>query len=60
MRYTHDMMHCSQEECKKKDTCYRYWLGQSFKNSGWRYASFYYPHEPVTEGCEHYINIENK
>ena len=55
MTYNHDMMHCSQDTCSKKDTCYRYWLGQEGKNSGYRYASFYHPDEPVTEGCEYYI-----
>lgn len=52
MKYNNDMMHCSQDECRMKDTCYRYWLGQSLKNSGWQCASFYYPKEPTIEGCE--------
>lgn len=60
MKYNHDMMHCSQDECIMKDTCYRYLLGQSFKNSGWQYASFYYPKEPIIEGCEHYIEVEEQ
>lgn len=55
-RYQHDMMHCSQDQCKKKDQCYRYWLGQEITNNGFRYASYYYPEQPVTEGCEYYIN----
>ena len=52
------MMHCSQKECKKKDTCYRYWLGEHLKGSGWQCASFYYPEKSITEGCEHYIEIK--
>lgn len=55
--YNRDMMHCSQEQCKKKDQCYRYWLGQNFKSSGYQYASFYLPEKDVTEGCEYYINV---
>lgn len=56
--YQHDMMHCSQDECAKKDQCYRYWLGQELKNSGWTAASFYYPEKPVTEGCVYFIKKE--
>ena len=55
MHYNHDMMHCSQDSCKKKDKCYRYWLGKNLKYSGWRYASFYYPNEQVDDGCEYFI-----
>ena len=57
--YNHDMLHCSQKQCKKKDKCYRYWLGENLKKSGFRYASFYYPQEPVTEGCEYFVDIKN-
>lgn len=56
--YCNDYMHCSQKQCKKKDTCYRYWLGENIKYSGFRIASYYYPSEPVTEGCEHYLKKE--
>lgn len=55
-QYCHDYTHCHQEQCKKKDQCYRYWLGQEIKNSGFQYASFYYPEKPVTDGCTYYIN----
>ena len=54
--YNRDMMHCSQEQCKLKDQCYRYWLGQEIKNQDCQYASFYHPEKPETEGCEYYIN----
>lgn len=57
--YNNDYMHCSQKECKKKDTCYRYWLGQHIYGSGFRYASYFYPTQPVIDGCEHYINLED-
>ena len=57
--YFHDLMHCSQKECKAKDKCYRYWLGEHLKYSGFRYASFYYPEKPVTEKCEHFINLKD-
>ena len=51
-------MHCSQEECKLKDQCYRYWLGQELENTGFQYASFYHPEEPVTNGCNYFIRKE--
>lgn len=55
-QYSHDYMHCSQEQCKKKGQCYRYWLGQELKNSGFQYASFYHPEKSVTEGCTYFID----
>lgn len=54
--YNRDMMHCAQDQCKKKDQCYRYWLGQNEKYSASPYASYYQPDKPVTDGCEFYIN----
>ena len=57
-QYNHDMMHCSQEQCKKKDQCYRYWLGKNFKEHDFQYASFFYPEKPVNEGCEYFIKTE--
>lgn len=57
-QYFHDYMHCSQEQCKKKDQCYRYWLGQEIKNTDYQYASFFYPEEPVTDGCSYFIKKE--
>ena len=56
--YNHDMMHCHQEQCKKKDQCYRYWLGQEIKNTDFQYASCYHPGQPVTEGCKYFIKKE--
>lgn len=53
--YNSDYMHCSQNQCKKKDKCWRYWLGQHCKGI----ASFYYPSEPKTEGCEHFLNVKD-
>jgi len=52
--YNRDMMHCSQEQCKLKDQCYRYWLGQNARGT----ATFYHPEKPVTDGCEFFINKE--
>ena len=56
--YNRDMMHCSQDGCSMKNQCYRYWLGQELKNTGFQYASFYYPEKPVTEGCSYFIKSE--
>lgn len=51
-QYNHDMMHCHQEQCAKKDQCYRFWLGQNARGT----ATFYHPEKSVTDGCEYYIN----
>lgn len=56
--YQQNMMHCSQEQCKKKDQCYRYWLGKEIKIIDYQYASFFHPEKPVTEGCSYFINKE--
>ena len=58
--YQHDMMHCSQKECKLKDTCYRYWLGKELKNHDYQYASFYMPQnkEAIGDKCVYYIKKE--
>ena len=60
MNYNHDMMHCAQHKCCKKDICYRYWLGKVVKNTTFRYATFYVPRCPVTDGCLHYLPDEPK
>lgn len=59
-RYNHDMMHCSQHSCKKKDQCYRYWLGQEIKKQSWQIASFFMPATPVKDGCEYFINLHEQ
>ena len=57
--YQHDMMHCSQDECKLKDTCYRYWLGQELKKQDYQYASFYMPeNKEKIENCVYFIKKE--
>lgn len=58
MMYNHDMMHCAQHECCKRDICYRYWLGKAVKETTYRYATFYCPRYSVTDGCLHYLSIE--
>lgn len=56
--YQHDMMHCSQKQCAKKDDCYRYWLGNNFQRFGFRYCSFYLPDpEDNLDDCKYYIDI---
>ena len=55
--YFHDIRPCSQEQCKKKDQCYRYWLCKEVKGTG-RQAVFYIPEKPITEGCIFFINKE--
>lgn len=58
-QYQNDMLHCSQEQCKLRDKCYRYWLGKEIKHSGFRYASFFCPEQPVTDGCKYFCNLKN-
>lgn len=53
--YNSDYMHCSQESCKKKNKCWRYWLWQH----GSGIVSLYYPQQPVTEGCELFLDISD-
>lgn len=57
--YINDMLHCNQQTCKKKDECYRFFLGQEIKNSGFTFANFYIPKVPVTEGCYFFLNKKN-
>jgi len=55
-QYNGDMMHCAQDQCKKKDQCYRYWLWQNAKYSAAPYVTLYQPEKPVTDGCVYFIN----
>lgn len=58
--YIHDMMHCSQVNCKLKDKCYRFFLGSEFGKHGHLYASWYMPNELDNDNkCEYYIDILN-
>lgn len=54
--YINDMMFCNQQTCKKKDKCYRYFLGQGIKINGFTTASLFPPQGPVTEGCHFFLN----
>ena len=54
--YNHDMLHCAQYTCAKKDKCYRYWLHKYLKKSAWITADYYHPELPITVGCKHFLN----
>lgn len=60
-RYTHDMMHCQQEQCPNKAKCYRYWLGQNAIANGFTTFSVYYPNKKTTilANCKYYLNIKD-
>ena len=58
--YIHDIMHCSQHICKRKEECYRYWLGQHIKGSGFQYASFFHPEKIVSDGCRYFLSLEGR
>ena len=53
--YTNDMMHCTQHQCKKRNQCYRYWLGKHARGI----VTVFHPQEPVTDGCEHFNDIKD-
>ena len=55
--YNHDMMHCSQKQCPKRKTCWRYQLGLDMMGHGYTLASFYFPsiNEDLSN-CEYYID----
>lgn len=57
--YNHDMFHCAQYTCDKKNKCYRYWLGKHIKQSGWVTADFYRPELPIVDGCKHFLDKKN-
>ncbi len=59
--YQHDMMHCNQSRCSRKEYCYRFWLAMHIKESGFRYASFYMPAptEQLGDKCQYFINIKD-
>lgn len=57
--YNHDMCHCNQDKCSKKDECYRYWLGIDLKNHNFQYATFYMPkNEQDLNDCKFFIDKE--
>ena len=54
--YNSDMMHCRQEDCKKKKQCYRYWLGQRAVDM----VSMYSPTAfDSAAKCELFLNIKD-
>lgn len=55
IQYNHDMMHCLQHQCERREECYRYWLGKEAPKRGTLYASTYNPEQPVTDGCVYFI-----
>ena len=55
--YQHDCTHCANNECKKKDQCYRYWLGKNLIKHGWTTAYFY--NGEGGENCKYFTNINN-
>lgn len=57
--YQHDMLHCKQLNCNKKDTCYRYWLGQNCVKHGYQYCFAFMPKEPIIDGCDLFLDIKN-
>ena len=56
--YIHDFAHCSKNECKLKNLCYRYFLGQEIKDTDWTCASFVMPDKTGNE-CAYFLNKNN-
>ena len=59
MMYNHDMTHCSQKECVKRNECYRYWLGTEMKKQGFKFASWFCPKQTIIDGCKYFLNIKD-
>lgn len=59
LTYNHDMIHCAQHACAKKNKCYRYWLGKEIKNTNHSLASYYNPSPEKILGdkCEMFLDI---
>ena len=53
------MIHCAQHTCAEKNKCYRYWLGENLKKSGFTLATYFRPNVPVEVGCEYFLDKEN-
>ena len=51
--YMSDVMQCRQSDCKKKDKCYRYWLGQQ-KREG--IVPMFCPKE-TPEDCKYFSDV---
>lgn len=57
--YNNDMLHCAQHTCTMRGLCYRYWLGENFRNTSFAFASYFRPKESVVDGCEHFLDKKN-
>lgn len=57
--YNNDMLHCAQHTCARRGLCYRYWLGENIKNTGFTLASYIRPKAPVEDGCEYFLDKKN-
>lgn len=54
--YNEDMMHCLQTECKKRNKCYRYWLGKRANGL----VSMYRPTNfNNVVNCQFFLNIND-
>lgn len=51
--YTSDVMHCRQDDCKKKNKCYRYWLGQQRREG---IVTMFNPKE-TPEDCKYFSDV---
>lgn len=57
MIYQADMMHCRNERCKSKKSCYRFWLGKEAKSRKGLVSMFTLSDK--VDKCELFLNIKN-
>ena len=56
--YDHDITHCNNENCKNKDTCYRYLAHLEAKEKGYTYLTYLVIDDLVEDNCSIYWEVK--
>ena len=56
--YDHDITHCNNENCKNKDTCYRYLAHLEAKEKKYTYSPYLVIDDLVKENCSIYWEVK--
>ena len=56
--YSHDITHCNNENCKNKDTCYRYLAHLEAKEKKYTYLTYLVIDDLVKENCSIYWEVK--
>lgn len=56
----HDIAHCENSDCVKKDSCYRYQAHLEAKVYKLEYVPYFLPEATDTDNCEYYWNINRR